>query len=1144
MAEIINLKARERNVGSLPIFHQSIALPRDLIDLDNKLDFGNYRFINQWRLDIPSNLRKVVPPKQKAILSIAHKILTRGENTLVSPFLENKLKSKFKSDKRFNPYAYDIVKESNESTFWFDGSGYEKKFFENVLPQLLGNSFKRFVVPQVSFHSLVYDYDVNSESRDSQERADFLITTNKAKIVVELDGEEHEKQKSKDYSRTKRLIEKDYKEIRIKNSDIENLNSKGIQELKNELKNLSFQDKSKSENDKYLNSFKITHQFQITLVELLFRGVLNFSDRTKFHFDSSLFKEYSPSEIDFIVQEALTDLKNLISNLCDLYDLKLKIYKLRIVSEENASIIITYNENIKSKKPLCVIQDISFPRIISKELKEIENIKIESEIESETLEYLLNYIFGYESFREGQLESLKRILMNKDTIALLPTGAGKSLIFQLATLLLPGIAIIIVPIKSLMQDQVENLERKGISRAIALSSDIDNRQEKEKVQKLLYGGQYLLVYVAPERFLIEKFRNSLREFTKKYLISLIVIDEAHCVSEWGHDFRPAYLAVGKDSRRYCENKEGFIPPLIALTGTASENVLIDIKEDLEVKDDGSIISPETFDRKELHFNLIKCDSDEKYLEVKKIIERDLPNKLKTESLLDINGKLTSSGILFCPVTTNKESNPRGVEFFVERINEDFGDISKPYYSDEKNRIINARDFQDNKFPLLVATKGYGMGIDKPNIRYIIHVNLPPSIEAFYQEAGRAGRDGNKSECYVVYSSEYEERNKKLMDTTTSLNEVHSLCNWPHTWDDFSCLFNFHNRTFKGKKDELVIIKGILDDIGDLEKEYRPHKSKFENVDINLNSDELFKAKQKAIFRLTAIGVITNYGVDYASNEFSLKINKITKENIISHYYNYVKKYNQLRADQEKDSLNNQTDLDIKEFIVFCCELFLDYVYDYYEKGRRQALATMFSSLEKALKYKDPDKLLREEISNFLKRTYSKQLNSIANSKSLDEMIIPIKEIIEGSNDPTDFSIKPISDFKSLFGQTSRTLEDSPESMGLFLLRAYTQVKINETDNNKIWQDINQFLMLSLKEYNSSKNEIYPILCWLIHQIINIRERQGLELCKKIIDEVNESELTEKLIEYLDNNGISLEYGKLILINKIYKELENNIYGGK
>ncbi|NMX20970.1 hypothetical protein C5S30_00725 [ANME-1 cluster archaeon GoMg4] len=543
-----------------------------------------------------------------------------------------------------------------------------------------------------------------------------------------------------------------------------------------------------------------------------------------------------------------------------------------------------------------------------------------------------------------------------------------------------------------------------------------------------------------------------------------------------------------------------------------------------------------------HIHLIKCDSDDKYLEVKRIIEKDLLNKLKIESLLDTNGKLTNSGILFCPVKSNNERNPRGVDFFVERINEDFGDVSKPYYSDENNRIINARNFQDNKFPLLVATKGYGMGIDKPNIRYTIHVNLPPSIEAFYQEAGRAGRDGNKSECYIVYSSEYDERNNKLMDINTSLNEVHSLCNRPHKWDDFSCLFNFHNRTFKGKKDEMSIIKGILDDIGDLEQEYQPYRSKFEHIDVNLKGDELFKAKQKAIFRLTAIGVITNYGVDFASNEFSLKINQITKENIISHYYDYVKKYNQLRANKEKEILINQTNLNINEFIISCCDLFLNYVYDYYEKGRRQALATMFNSLEKALRSTEPDKLFREEVSNFLKRTYSKQLVNIANAKNTAEMMSQIRELFEGSGDSKSL-IKPVSDNKSLFGQISRTLEDSPESMGLFLLRAFTGAKINE-DINQVWKDIERFLRLSFKKYNFSKNENYPILCESMYRIIKIRENLGLELCKKLIDKIRDNKFTEQLIEYLDDKKISLEYGKLILIKEIYKELENNIYGGK
>ena len=1035
MVDIINLRARERKKGYFSLFHQSIALPQKLVDFKNKLDFGNYRFINQWRIDYPASLKKNIDLDKKTIFSIALKILTKGEYTSLSCFLENKLKNKFKSNGSFNPYAYDLSDESKKSTFLFDGSGYEKEFYENVLPNLLGKSFKRFVLPQISFHSLVFDYDIKSESKDSQERVDFLITTNKEKIIVELDGEEHEKQQSKDYSRTKRLSEKNYSEIRIRNNELNNPKSEGMLKLKRKLDNLIPYNKPKSENDKFLNSFKIAQQLQITIVELLYDGVLNTSNKTHFNFDKSLFNEYTESEINYIIEESLNDLKSLISNLGNLYGCKIDIHKIKNKILKDADIVITYDENLESSKPSCIIQDISFPRRIATELKEVNNLKIKDEIDSGTLKYFLQYIFNYSDFREGQLESLKRILIGKDTITLLPTGAGKSLIFQLAIFLLPGIAVTIVPIKSLMQDQVENLERKGISRSISLSGDIELKSEKDKIQKLIYGGQYVLIYVAPERFLINDFRNSLRELTKHHIISLIVIDEAHCVSEWGHDFRPAYLTVGKNSRVYCKNKDGIIPPIIALTGTASENVLIDVKEDLDIKEEDAIISPETFDRKELHFNLVKCDSDEKYLKVKEIIQKDLPVKLKIDNVLEISGKSTNSGIIFCPFTTNKESNPRGVEFFVERINEDFGDISRGYYSNENNRIINARQFQNNEFPLLVATKGYGMGIDKPNIRYIIHINLPPSIEAFYQEAGRAGRDRRDSECYVIYSSDDETKIEKLLDLNTSLDEIKQICNQRSRWDDVRSLFHFHNSTFKGKIDEMKLIKCILDEINDFEKEYQPYKSKFDNTDIKLRVEELFKAKQKAIFRLTAIGVVTNYGVDYASKEFSLKINKITKSSIILHYYNYVKKYNKLRAKKERELLNNNVGLDMKEFIVLCCDLFLNYVYDYYEKGRRQALSTMYSSLEKAINSNEPDRVFREEISNFLKRTYSKQLVAIANVKNIEEMMLQIKELFDGSKE-SDSLIKPVSDIKSLFGQTSRTLEDFPESMGLFLLRAY------------------------------------------------------------------------------------------------------------
>lgn len=384
-----------------------------------------------------------------------------------------------------------------------------------------------------------------------------------------------------------------------------------------------------------------------------------------------------------------------------------------------------------------------------------------------------------------------------------------------------------------------------------------------------------------------------------------------------------------------------------MTGTASENVLLDIKEDLKIKDEDAVISSETFDRKELYYNIIKCNTNEKYKNVKNIFDEELPKKLKaysylfswekipgddnkklqkylrqkfgiewvekayfnkengkkitlirkpnhlsltlndektnvhleidnvrtdkfivktendelkiyTNSLFSLNGKTTKSGIIFCPNT--KDWDSRGVKFNVEHINYDFRDICKPYFSKEDDKNENAKDFQENKFPLLIATKGYGMGIDKPNIRYTIHINLPPSIEAFYQELGRAGRDRELSECFIIYSCD-KDKNSLLLDTNTSLDTIKKI--WKSNKDDLNTLFYFHNNTFKGKEDELKIIKGILDEIGDLTKEYLPFNSKFNNIDSiisNLRADELLQAKQKAIFRLTAIGVITNYSI--------------------------------------------------------------------------------------------------------------------------------------------------------------------------------------------------------------------------------------------------------------------------------------------
>lgn len=225
------------------------------------------------------------------------------------------------------------------------------------------------------------------------------------------------------------------------------------------------------------------------------------------------------------------------------------------------------------------------------------------------LRYFLEYLFRKDGFWEGQYEVVSRALQGLDAIVLLPTASGKSIAFQLASMLLPGRTIVIDPIISLVEDQIDNLGGYGIDRCIGITSQIEAVAREQAV--LHFGqGEYLFTYVTPERFQIASFRESLTALTAHTPVSLIAIDEAHCVSEWGHDFRTAYLNIGRTSRNYCR-RDNRTPPLLALTGTASKAVLKDVQRELGIEDFDAIITPKSFDRPELRFQVVHCRSHEK-----------------------------------------------------------------------------------------------------------------------------------------------------------------------------------------------------------------------------------------------------------------------------------------------------------------------------------------------------------------------------------------------------------------------------------------------------------------------------------------------------------------------------------------------------
>jgi ATP-dependent DNA helicase RecQ len=870
-----------------------------------------------------------------------------------------------------------------------------KRFFDELIPKYLGDYgfVKQLIVPEVQIFDMTQVYVDQFNNR----QVDFFIP--QVGLIIEIDGPQHQRSEEVDAKRDAFTESLGLKTIRFTTQEVASENSKFLQKMAwvcthvERIDNLERKGTLNPPNGITLRDYQTVFaegversdsrvrltaaiRFQLLLLELLERGELRLGKPKKLLL-------INRDRIDF-AKDALEDLNEFMVNLLQLQGASAGSFDLEIEELEEvpnnrpgSDLIIDFSILERYDDTFQVNQDVIYSRthyfdfyrhfpyrdagsIESSALTDYDffqmsctdpiayNLDLSPDSsQREALRYFLSNLFlpflDEVDFREGQVGIVGSALSRHGTIGLLPTGSGKSICYQLSAVLQPAISFVVCPIKSLMYDQKADLDGIGFTRSNYITGDL-NADEKAQIQRDFGCGRYFFVLISPERFQTHGFRKEMSAIGLDLAFAYAVIDEVHCLSEWGHDFRTSYLNLANTITKFAPSSS-----YIGLTATASVNVLKDIQTEFGIPDE-YVRTPLDFTREELAFHVID-DKGRKGVAVVNLVA-EMESKWNGGE-----GGASKAGIIFTP----NVNGSKGCHILAGRLSSAlsmdvrFFSGSAPKTGSFRGETFNAykrqvqEDFKSNKYRLLTATKAFGMGVNKGNIAYTVHFGIPGSMEALYQEAGRAGRDKKlfkktPADCYVLLTNESNtELLDKIWDSSTNVADLKAHAKKLSRDSDVNTNLFLMTNGLDTINDEFKLISAIYSDL----------QNNDDQQTITLTAGKFGSEKskfEKAIYRLSQLGIVLDWVIeDFFKGTLLIEFQCLSEKQLEKNIERTVRKY------EPSFKLDDVFASDSHYYRIICEKLhegvinktrfiflvLLLWSYDHFVYNRRQSLKTVY-----------------------------------------------------------------------------------------------------------------------------------------------------------------------------------------------------------